>query len=54
MLDLERVIPGFTQLRLRVWEIVEVELMYAAAAVSRTGVLLSSKTGRSASATSLS
>src|SRR5882724_2762798 len=45
--------PGFSQVRPRVWE-GDVALMYAAAAVSRTGFLLSSKTGRSASETSLS
>src|SRR6266851_7176694 len=42
-----------SQLRLRVCG-GEVALMYAAAAVSRTGLLLSSKIGRSASEISLS
>ena len=43
-----------SQLRLRVRGAGEVALMYAAAAVSRTGFFLSSKTGRSASEISLS
>jgi hypothetical protein len=57
----EEVIPGFFQPRpagifsARLWVGgAEVALMYAAAAVSRTGLLLSSKTGRSASEISLS